>query len=223
VTRAGGVGDATAVARPALRGRVHQLAFFGALPLGAALGFVPETARGRSAAIVFAVSVAAMFGASALYHRVTWSPDARRWMRRVDHAGIYLLIAGTYTPFGLLVLRDAWQVVVLTVVWAGTAAGILLRFCWASAPKWLSALVAVALGWVGVLVFPQLVSRLGLSPSLLVLGGGLLYTAGAVVYALRRPRLAPTVFGYHELFHVLVLLAVALQYAAVAFFLLPRH
>jgi hemolysin III len=202
---------------------VHQLAFFGALPLGAALVLIPDTVRGRAAAIGFAASVAAMFGASALYHRITWSPPARRWVRRVDHAGIYVLIAGTYTLFGLLVLRAAWQVVVLTIVWAGTAAGILLRFCWASAPKWLSVVVAVALGWVGVIVFPQLVSRIGLSPSLLVLAGGLCYTAGGIVYALRRPRLAPTVFGYHELFHVLVVVAVALQYAAVAFFVLPHH
>jgi hemolysin III len=223
VDAAGRGTEAASAPRPRLRGRVHQLAFFGALPLGVLVALVPETSRGRAAAVVFAASVAAMFGASALYHRVTWSPEARRWMRRVDHAGIYVLIAGTYTPFGLLVLRDEWQVVVLTIVWSGTAAGILLRFCWPTAPKWLSVVVAVALGWVGVVVFPQLVSRLGLSPSLLVLAGGLCYTAGGVVYALRRPRLAPTAFGYHELFHVLVVVAVALQYAAVAFFVLPRH
>jgi hemolysin III len=215
--------EAVHAARPLLRGRVHQLAFFGALPLGAALALVPDTGRGRAAAIAFAASVAAMFGASALYHRITWPPRARRWMRRVDHAGIYVLIAGTYTLFGLLVLREAWQVVVLTIVWAGTAAGILLRFCWAAAPKWLSVVVAIALGWVGVVVFPQLVSGVGLRPSLLVLAGGVCYTAGGIVYALRRPRLAPTVFGYHELFHVLVVVAVALQYAAAAFFVLPRH
>jgi hemolysin III len=223
VDAAGSGTEAVSTARPALRGRVHQFAFFGALPLGAALALIPDTTRGRAAAIAFAASVAAMFGASALYHRITWSPGARRWMRRVDHAGIYVLIAGTYTLVGLLVLREEWQIVVLTIVWAGTAAGILLRFCWASAPKWVSVVVAVALGWVGVVVFPQLVSRVGLSPSMLMLAGGLCYTAGGIVYALRRPRLAPTVFGYHELFHVLVVVAVALQYAAVAFFVLPRH
>jgi hemolysin III len=146
-----------------------------------------DTPRGRVSAIVFAASVAAMFGASGLYHRVNWSPRGRRWMRRLDHAGIYALIAGTYTPFGLLVLRGDWSVVVLAIVWSGTAAAVALKFLWFEAPKWLSALIGVGLGWVGVVVFPQLIARIGLGPSLLVLAGGLAYTAGAGIYALRRP------------------------------------
>src|SRR5438128_8981556 len=102
-----------------------------------------------------------MFGASALYHRPTWTPARRRWLRRLDHAGIYGLIAGTYTPFGLLVLDGGWRLVVLAIVWSGTAAAVLLRFLWVGAPKWLSAAIGVALGWVGVVVFPQLVTRIG--------------------------------------------------------------
>jgi hemolysin III len=209
--------------KPRLRGVSHEIAFFLALPLGVALVLEPDTGRGRLAAIVFAASVAAMFGASGLYHRVEWSEARRLWMRRLDHAGIYALIAGTYTPFGLLALRGNWRVVVLAIVWTGAAAAVLLKFVWVAAPKWLSALVGIGLGWVGVVVFPQLLTRIGVGGSLLVLAGGLGYTAGALVYAFRRPDPLPTVFGYHELFHAFVIVAVGFQYAAVAFFLLPEH
>ena len=119
--------------------------------------------RARLAAIVFAASVAAMFGASALYHRVNWSPARRRWMRRLDHAMIYGLIAGTYTPFGLLVLHGSWRIIVLAVVWSGAAAAVALKFAWVDAPKWLAAVIGIALGWVGVIVAPQLVHRIGAS------------------------------------------------------------
>lgn len=210
--------------KPRLRGVSHQVAFFLVLPLGVALTLAADTFRGRIAAIVFGASVAAMFGASGFYHRVTWSSAGRRlWMRRVDHAGIFGLIAGTYTPFGLLVLRGDWRLVVLSIVWAGTALAVLLKFIWVAAPKWLAPLIGIALGWVGVVVFPQLLVRIGVTGSLLVLAGGLAYTAGALIYARRRPDPAPTVFGYHEVFHALVVVAVACQYAAVAFFVLPHH
>src|SRR5205823_86770 len=116
-------------------------------------------------------------------HRVTWSPQRRLWMRRVDHAGIYALIAGSYTPFGLIVLHDEWRIAVLAIVWSGTAAAVALKFCWVAAPKWLSAVIAISLGWVGVVVFPQIVSRLGVGAAMLVLFGGLAYTAGGIVYA----------------------------------------
>jgi hemolysin III len=163
-----------------------------------------------------------MFGASALYHRVLWEPRARRWMRRLDHAMIYTLIAGTYTPFGLLVLDGAWRITVLAIVWSGAFASIVMRIVWARAPKWVAAVLGVALGWVGVVVFPQLFDRLGIVPSLLVLVGGLCYTFGALVYARRKPDPLPAVFGYHELFHVLVIIAVVLQYVVVVFYVLPR-
>jgi hemolysin III len=144
-------------------------------------------------------------------------------MRRVDHAGIYALIAGTYTTFGLLVLRGEWRLVVLLIVWTGAGSALVLKFVWLDAPKWLSAALGVALGWVGVIVLPQLVSRIGAGGSVLVVAGGLAYTVGALVYALRRPNPFPATFGYHELFHALVIFAVACHYAAVAFFVLPAH
>jgi hemolysin III len=146
---------------------------------------------------------------------------ARAWLARLDHAGVYLLIAGTYTPFGLLVMSREWAVPVLSVVWSGGLAAILLKLFWVRAPKWLSAAIGLSLGWIGVTAFSQLlkVQVVGL---LLVVAGGLLYSAGAIVYARRRPDPVPHVFGYHELFHVFTLAAAGCQFAAIAFFVLPR-
>jgi hemolysin III len=212
---------AVATVKPKLRGVFHELGFYAALGLGVAIVLTAEPGRARTAAIVFAVSVAGCFGASALYHRPTWRPRVRSWLSRLDHAGVYLLIAGTYTPFGLLVLSPGWAVPLLSVVWSGTLAAILLKLFWARMPKRLSAAIGIALGWVAVVAFPQL-AKLDLAGLLLVIAGGLLYTAGAVIYARRRPDPVPHVFGYHELFHVLTLAAAGCQYASIAFFVLPR-
>jgi hemolysin III len=209
--------------RPLLRGVSHELAFFASLPLGAALALQAETAAGRVAAIAYGATVAFMFGASGFYHRITWSRTWRLRMRRIDHAGIFGLIAGSYTPIGLLVLHGSWRLVVLSIVWGGAAAAILLKVCWVEAPKWLATAMGIALGWVGVIVLPQVASRVGLTACLLIVGGGLAYTAGALVYAFRRPDPVPAVFGYHELFHALVIVAVGLQYGAVAFYVLRGH
>jgi hemolysin III len=203
-----------------LRGVVHQYAFFVALAVGVVLVLETSGIRARVAAAIFAGSVATMFGASALYHRVTWSPRWRPWLRRLDHAMIYLLIAGTYTPFALLVLSGAWRTTVLAVVWTGAALAMSLRFVWVEAPKWISVFFGLALGWVGVVVFPQLM-KVGAGAVLLLAAGGLLYSGGAVVYAIQRPDPAPATFGYHEIFHVLVAAAVVCQYCAIAFFVLP--
>ena len=205
--------------RPRLRGVFHQYAFFAALAFGAILVAGASGPSERGVAAVFATTLAAMFGVSALYHRVTWHPRARRWMRRLDHAAIYLLIAGTYTPFGLLALSGAWRWAVLTIVWGGALAAIALKLAWVEAPKWLAVVIAVALGWVGVVVLPQLAAHAGWTGVVLLAAGGLLYTGGAAVYAFRRPDPFPTVFGYHELFHAFVVAAAACQYVAVALFL----
>jgi hemolysin III len=203
--------------RPRLRGVLHQAGFFVALGVGTAfLAAVDE--RRLLAAAIFAVSVAAMLGTSTLYHRIPWSSRARPWMRRADHAGIYLLIAGTYTPVGLLSLHGDLQRVVLAVVWCGAATAILVKVCWVGAPKWLSAVFGITLGWVGAAAMPQLARTAGLAAVALLAAGGLAYTAGAIVYARRRPDPVPAVFGYHELFHALTLVALACQYVAIAFF-----
>jgi hemolysin III len=211
-----------ALVKPRLRGVSHQWAFFVSVVLGAVLVLLAPAGQPRLAAAIYAFSVAGLFGASALYHRVNWtSLSARRWMRRLDHSMIFVLIAGTYTPFALLVLDGTLATAILIVVWTGAASGIVLKLCWIDAPKWLIALTYVLLGWVAVAAFPDMISRLGVTPTLLVAVGGVLYTLGAVVYALRRPDPAPQVFGYHEVFHALVIAAASLQYAVIAFFVLP--
>ena len=209
-----------AAPKPLLRGVLHQGAFFAALVVGPLLIVGANDPRRQVAAAVFACSVAACFGASALYHRVTWTARVRPWMRRVDHAGIYLLIAGTYTPVCLLVLDGTWRLVILVIVYTGAAAAVALKFAWVDAPKWLAAVLGIALGWAGVVMLPQLATRLDPAAVALLGAGGLLYTAGAIVYARGRPDPMPTVFGYHELFHALTIVAVACQYVAITFFVI---
>jgi hemolysin III len=201
--------------KPAWRGVLHGWAFYLAVPAGVTVGLLAHGTTARVAAAVFAGTVVVMFGASALYHRFTWSPRARSWLRRLDHLGIFGLIAGTYTAYGLLVLQGTTRIVVLAVVWSGAASVVVLKLFWVAAPKWISVVTGVLLGWVAVAVFPQVIHRGGLTLSMLTLGAGVLYTLGAIVYARRRPDPIPAVFGYHELFHALVVVAVGLQYAAV--------
>jgi hemolysin III len=188
---------------------------------GAVLVALSDSARELVATWIYAAALAAMFGVSALYHRVDWrSTRVRTWMRRLDHSTILLLIAGTYTPFALLAFEGAVADAVLVTVWVGAAAGLVLNLAWIDAPKWLVAIVFVALGWVGVIAFPQMID-LGIAPATLILAGGALYTLGAVTYALRRPNPAPAVFGYHEIFHLLVIGAAATHFVAIAAFVLP--
>ena len=189
--------------------------------MGAVLIAGAQTARATVAAAIFAATVASMFGASALYHRVRWTPSQSRWMRRVDHAGIFLVIAGSYTPYALIVLSRSVRLIVLALVWAAVLSAIALRFAWVSAPSWIVVATGLAIGWLSLIALPQLIDRVSPGGLALLGAGGLLYTAGAVVYAIRRPDPAPTVFGYHEVFHALTVAAVACQYASIAFFVLP--
>jgi hemolysin III len=214
--------DAIAAVKPRLRGVSHEWAFFVSLFLGAGLIIAAETPRATLAVAIYAVSLSALFGTSALYHRVNWRrPNARRWMRRLDHSMIFLLIAGTYTPFALLVLHGTLASAILVAVWAAALAGTIVQMIWIEAPKWVTAIIYLSMGWVAIVAFPQLWQELGVGGSLLVAAGGLLYTVGAVVYATQRPDPNPAVFGYHEIFHLFVIVAAAAQFAAIAFFALP--
>jgi hemolysin III len=194
----------------------HSYAFVGFAVLGALLVATTSGGRERLAAAAFGSCLVLTFGISALYHRVDWRPAAKRVMRRLDHASIYLLIAGTYTPYGLLVLSGAWQFSILGVVWIGAALAIVQRLFWLDAPRWVPVVAGIFLGWVGVVALPQIIAASGVSGTVLVAAGGILYTLGAVVYALQRPDFRPATFGFHELFHVLTVLAAACQFAAVA-------
>jgi hemolysin III len=207
---------------PRLRGVSHLIAFVVALPLGVALAFSAQGDLARGAAIAFSASVASMFGVSSLFHRVAWTPRAKRWLGRVDHTMIYALIAGTYAPIALLVIHPAWRTPTLVVVWGGALLAAVARFVWRDAPGWVVPATSLALGWVTLIVMPQIVDRIGVAGALLLLGGGIAYSLGAFVYVRKWPDPRPRIFGYHEVFHVLVIVAVACQYATVAFFVLPR-
>jgi hemolysin III len=217
--------DATLPAhiKPRLRGVSHQWAFFVSIAAGAVLVMLAPAGEARLATAIYSLSVVALFGVSAVYHRVNWiSATARRWMRRLDHTMIFFLIAGTYTPFALLVLDGTLANAILVTVWGGAAAGVVLNLVWVDSPKWVTATVYIAVGWVALAAFPELISELGVIATALIAAGGVLYTLGAIVYALRRPDPAPAVFGYHEIFHLLVIAAAAIQYAVVAFYVLPE-
>jgi hemolysin III len=219
-----GAADVAAAAsvRPRLRGVSHKYAFFASLGCGVALILTASGGESTIAAAIYAGAVSALLGTSALYHRITWRPPARRWMRRLDHSMIFVLIAGTYTPVALLALSGALARAILIAVWAGAGAGIVFKLVWIDAPKWLFAVVYIALGWVSVAVFGELPAAIGWLGVAGLAAGGLLYTAGAIVYARERPNPVPGVFGYHEVFHALVIAAAALQYAVIAFAVLPR-
>jgi hemolysin III len=209
--------------KPRLRGVWHKWACLSSVPLGVALVVVAGGTRARIAVTVYAVSLVALFAVSALYHRINWrSPSARSWMRRLDHSMIFMLIAGTYTPFALLALHGPIALAVLIAVWAGALAGVLFKLLWVNAPKRLAAAAYVALGWVAVAALPQLAVTIGLGGLTLLGLGGVLYTVGAVVYATKRPDPVPAVFGYHEVFHALVIVAAALQYGVIAFWVVPQ-
>src|SRR2546421_6868170 len=202
--------------RPRLGGVLHQYAFFVVLVAGAVLVALAHDGKTRLAMTVYAVSVAGLLGTSALYHRRDWTVRARMWMRRLDHSMIFVLIAGTYTPFALLVLHGGLASAILIVVWAGALGGIVLNLVWVHAPKAVTAAVYIAMGWVAIAAMPQMADAIGWLGLGLIIFGGVLYTAGAVIYALQRPNPVPGVFGYHEVFHALVVAAAAAHFAAVA-------
>jgi len=176
------------------------------------------SARARVATVLYTFSIAALFATSATYHRIDWRTSrARQWMRRLDHTMIFVLIAGSYTPFALLTLKGTLGTTILIAVWVTALVGALFKLAWIGAPEWLNAAVYVAIGWIALLVAPQLIDRLGwLAAGALALGG-IIYSAGAVIYGSKRPNPLPGVFGYHELFHLLVIIAAGVQYSVIAF------
>jgi hemolysin III len=198
-----------------MRGRLHEIAFFIALPAGIALVALADTGRSRLAAVIFAVGLAGVFGSSAAYHRVAWSEPARNRMKRLDHSMIFILIAGTYTPLCLLALNGAWSVVTLATVWAGAITGIILKQVNIDGLRRVCGFLYIALGWASIVALPQMFHVMSVTGSVLVVAGGLLYTLGAIVFAVKRPDPNPAVFGYHEIWHAFTAGAGLCHYAAV--------
>jgi hemolysin III len=207
--------------KPRLRGVFHQVAFFVSLVSGTALVVAAPTAGSAAVMAVYAVSISLLFGVSALFHRHTWGPVGRRRMRRADHSTIFLAIAGSYTAVGGIALTGWARTALLCIVWCGAVVGIALRQLWLDAPKWVIALPYVVVGWAAVVVLPQLERALGATGFTLLLAGGLAYSAGAVVYALKRPDPVPGVFGYHEVFHACTIVGAVLHFVVLAWFVLP--
>jgi hemolysin III len=207
---------------PRLRGLLHVHAAWIAGAASVALVVLAPTAAARIAAVVYGAGLIALFTASALYHRWPGDPRWKPWLRRLDHSTIYVFIAASYTPVGLLVLNGALQTFVLVSVWAGALAGVVLSLAWITAPRWLQAACYLALGWVAVIALPQLAERVGIAPFLLLALGGALYSLGAAVYATRRPNLWPRTYGYHEVFHTLVIAAAIVHFVAMAGWVIPR-
>jgi len=206
----------TETSRPVLRGWLHLVSFFVTLVAGPILVAHAHTDGARAALTVYVVSLAALFGVSAAFHRIRWSPAGRRRMRRADHATIFLAIAGTYTPFALLLLPPDQTRSLLLIAWIGAIGGVLFTVFWVSAPRWLYTPIYVALGWVAVFYLKPLYEAGGAAVVILIAVGGLLYTLGAVVYGTKRPNPSPRWFGFHEVFHVLTVAAFVVHYIAVS-------
>jgi hemolysin III len=212
-----------AAVRPRLRGWLHA----GAAPLSVAAGIVliclAPSAQARAAAAVYAVTAALLFGVSAVYHRRAWGPRTYAVLRRLDHANIFLIIAGTYTPFAVLLLNGSARAWLLSLVWTGAALGVLFRVLWTDAPRWLYVPIYLALGWVAVAYLPAFLHRGGVAVLVLVAVGGVLYSLGAVVYGTKRPDPSPSWFGFHEVFHSLTIAAYTVQYVAASMVVYAAH
>jgi hemolysin III len=209
--------------RPLLRGWLHVVAFVGWLVGGPFLIAAGPDAAAKAALAVYVAGMLVLFGTSAAFHRVSWSEPAWRRMRRADHSAIFIGIAGTSTAVAVLALRGWAEVLILAMVWGGAAVGIALRQVWLDAPQWVVAVPYVVVGWCPIVVAPQLVRALGWGGLGLMLAGGLAYTAGALVYARKRPDPWPAVFGFHEIFHACTLVGAGLFAYMVAFVALPRY
>jgi hemolysin III len=206
--------------KPRLRGRIHQVAFFASIPAGVILVLLANGPMATAVAALYAVSLAAVFGSSAAYHRGRWTDRARRWMKRLDHSMIFVLIAASYTPIAVLVLGGTWEAVLLSLAWVGAVAGVTLKMAQPDGHHVIGGILYMALGWLAVIALPQLFTQLTTAEAVLMVTGGLLYTAGAIVFATKRPDPAPSTFGYHEIWHAFMVAAACCHYAMILLILL---
>jgi hemolysin III len=202
--------------KPRLRGWLHAGTFPVSVAAGIVLVVLADGTRETVATAIYAASASLLFGISALYHRGHWSPKAERRLKRLDHSNIFLIIAGTYTPFSLILLKNDGGTALLWIVWAAALGGIAFRVLWVGAPRWLYTPVYIGLGWVAVFYLGDILDAGGWTVVALLAVGGLFYTAGGIVYGLKRPNPSPQWFGFHEVFHALTLGAYAVHYVAVS-------
>lgn len=200
------------IQKPFLRGHFHQAAFFFCLGACAMLIAECKDLKSTIAILIYSVSLCGLFGVSALYHRVEWKHNARMWMRRLDHAFIFILIAGTGTPICFLVLNELHGKQFFIMVWSAALIGIIQSLFWVKAPKWVSAILYIGVGWMALPYLPEIYNALGLGKLILLLIGGVFYTVGALIYAFKFPNPSPAYFGYHEIFHVLVIVAAVFHF-----------
>jgi hemolysin III len=205
-----------APAKPVLRGWMHLVCFFLAIPAGVTIVALAQSPRGRVAALVYATGLVALFGVSGSYHRLNWSANGRRWMQKLDHGTIFVMIAGSYTPVCLLVLRGwvAWTM--LAVAWTGAAIGFALAFTGGRVSRVVRGALYIALGWASVIAVPQMLTHMSPVELVLIAVGGVLFTVGSVFLFTNWPDPFPRVFGYHEVWHLLVVAAVACHFVAIA-------
>ncbi|MEC4017159.1 PAQR family membrane homeostasis protein TrhA [Streptomyces sp. H27-D2] len=202
--------------KPHLRGWLHAGMFPAVLFAGVVLTALAESGRGRLSCAVFTLTACLLFGVSALYHRGTWGPRGEAILRRLDHANIFLIIAGTYTPLAILLLPQSTARPLLWAIWAAALAGIAFRVLWVGAPRWLYTPCYLAMGWAAVFFLPDFWRAGGLAVLICVIVGGLLYSAGGVIYALKKPNPSPRWFGFHEVFHSLTLAAFVIHYVGIS-------
>jgi hemolysin III len=207
--------------RPLLRGVTHAYAFWVALAAALVLTALVPAGTPRVASVVYGIGLCGLFAASGTYHRWRWNPRWRPLLRRIDHSTIFIFIAASYTPVALLIMHGTLRWAILVAVWSGAIIGVVLSVAWITAPRVLSAACYLAVGWAGIVALPQMLDRLDVAPLVLFGIGGVLYTVGAVVYATKRPDPWPRTFGFHEIFHALVILAAAVQFIALAGWVFP--
>jgi hemolysin III len=207
--------------RPLLRGYFHLIAAGGAIAGCVLLVLLADSAEAYVGGAVFAASLIALYLVSGTYHTITWGPRMRSFFKRLDHAMIFVLIAGTYTPFCLIAASTGWGITILALVWSIAGMGVALKVAWPSAPRWLGVTLYAATGWICLVAATQWADWLALAPIVLLFVGGVLYTLGGVIYAVKRPNPFPRVFGYHEVFHLLVIAGSVLHYSVVAGWVVP--
>ena len=206
--------------KPSWRGVLHKYAFWSSIPLFFLLVYLSNS-KTIGVAIIYGLSLSGLLGTSALYHRINWTPKWRWLMRRLDHTMIFVLIAGTFTPFAVLFLQGGMKTFLLSALWLSVVLGIVMNLLWHNSPKWIRSLTYVVVGWLGMIAFPDLLDEAGWVCMGLIAFGGVLYTIGALAYAAKRPNPIPTVFGYHEVFHSFVILGALAHYVSIAGYVIP--